>query len=63
MPPALFSSIKDKLTVRLEGLAAYLQGLQQRYGYLGVINFLACNNFALAVDASLAIGDEPISMG
>ena len=59
-----FFSIKDELAVRLEGSKAYLQCSQHRYRHLGVVTFLKCicNNFALAGDAVLALGDEPLSL-
>ncbi len=57
--------IKDELAVRLEGSKACLQCSQHRYGHLGVVTFpkCICNNFALAGDAVLALGDEPLSLG
>ncbi len=56
---------KDELAVRLEGSKACLQCSQHRYGHLGVVTFpkCICNNFALAGDAVLALGDEPLSLG
>jgi hypothetical protein len=58
-----FFPIKDELAVRLEGSKACLQCSQHRYRHLGV-TFLKCicNNFALAGDAVLALGDELLSL-
>jgi hypothetical protein len=60
-----FFPIKDELAVRLEGSKACLQCSQHRYRHLGVVTFLKCicNNFALAGNAVLALGDEPLSLG
>jgi hypothetical protein len=60
----LFLPIKDELAMPLEGSKARLKGSQHRYRDLGVATFLkpTCNNFALAGDAFLAVGDEPIHL-
>jgi hypothetical protein len=63
-PLRIFCPIKDELAVRLEGSKACLQCSQHRYRHLGVVTFLKgiCNNFALAGDAVLTLGDEPLSL-
>jgi len=60
----LFLPIKDELVVSLEGSKARLKDSQHRYRDLGVATFLkrTCNNFALAGDAFLTVGDEPIHL-
>jgi len=59
-----FSPIKDELAVPLEGSKAPLKSSQHGYRGLSVTTFLkrSCNDFPLASDAFLAVGDEPIHL-
>jgi len=59
-----FLPINYQQTVPLEGTKTCLQDPKHRHRNLGAATFLkrACNDIALAGDAVLAFGDEPINL-